>query len=115
MCIRDRLALASASKNSPLVLEKLGLSSFFQKAVNPATLKHGKPNPEIFSRGAELLNLNPAQCIGVEDAAVGVESINAANETSIGIGDPEILADANINFEDTTRLTLANIKFSMNR
>ena len=105
--------LASASKNAPLVLEKLGLSSFFQKAVNPATLKHGKPNPEIFSRGAKLLNLNPAQCIGVEDAAAGIESINAANETSIGIGNPKVLADANINFDDTTQLTLDNIKFSM--
>ncbi|MBP5845253.1 HAD hydrolase-like protein, partial [Lactiplantibacillus plantarum] len=40
------LSLASASKNAPLVLRKLGLSDYFTKAVDPASLKHGKPDPE---------------------------------------------------------------------
>lgn len=104
------LSLASASKNSPLVLKKLGLSDYFPKAVDPATLTHGKPDPEIFRRGAEILDLQPGECIGVEDAAAGVQSINAAGETSIGIGDPQILSAADINFTDTTQLTLANIQ-----
>ncbi|MFC6163924.1 beta-phosphoglucomutase [Lactiplantibacillus dongliensis] len=108
------LSLASASKNSPLVLKHLGLGDFFTKSVDPASLKHGKPDPEIFRRGAEILNLDPAQCIGVEDAAAGVQSINGAGETSIGIGDPKVLAAADINFTDTAQLTLANIKQAMN-
>ena len=104
------LSLASASKNAPLVLSKLGLSAYFTKAVDPTTLTHGKPDPEIFRRGAEILDLAPAACIGVEDAAAGIQSINGAGETSIGIGDPTVLAAADINFTDTTQLTLANIK-----
>lgn len=104
------LSLASASKNSPLVLKKLGLGDYFPKSVDPASLKHGKPDPEIFRRGAEILNLDPTQCIGVEDAAAGVQSINGAGETSIGIGDPKVLAAADINFTDTAQLTLANIQ-----
>ncbi|MCB5220084.1 beta-phosphoglucomutase [Lactiplantibacillus pentosus] len=110
-----QMSLASASKNSPLVLKKLGLSRFFTKAVDPTTLKHGKPDPEIFRRGAELLALDPSQCIGVEDAAAGVAAINAAGETSIGIGNPETLASADINFTKTTLLTLDNIKSAMDR
>ncbi|MFB9769120.1 beta-phosphoglucomutase [Lactiplantibacillus modestisalitolerans] len=108
-----QLSLASASKNSARVLAKLGLSAVFTKAVDPTTLTHGKPDPEIFRRGAELLNLDPAQCIGVEDAAAGIQSINGAGETSIGIGDPQVLAAADINFKDTAELTLANIKARM--
>lgn len=104
------LSLASASKNAPLVLSKLSLNDYFTKTVDPATLAHGKPDPEIFLRGAEILDLAPAACIGVEDAAAGVQSINGAGETSIGIGDPTVLAAADINFTDTTQLTLANIK-----
>ncbi|VDG20928.1 beta-phosphoglucomutase [Lactobacillus sp.] [Lactiplantibacillus mudanjiangensis] len=107
------LSLASASKNSPRVLDHLGLADYFTKSVDPASLKHGKPDPEIFRRGAEILNLDPAQCIGVEDAAAGVQSINGAGETSIGIGDPKVLAAADINFTDTTQLTLANIQQAM--
>ena len=108
------LSLASASKNSPLVLKKLGLGDYFPKSVDPATLKHGKPDPEIFRRGAEILSLDPAACIGIEDAAAGVQSINGAGETSVGIGDPKILAAADINFTETAQLSLANIKAALN-
>ncbi|MFB9768747.1 beta-phosphoglucomutase [Lactiplantibacillus modestisalitolerans] len=109
-----QLALASASKNSPLVLEQLGLAGYFSERVDPTKLKRGKPDPEIFTRGAELLNLPPAACIGVEDAKAGVEAINAAGELSIGIGDPTILGAAAINFNDTSELTLANIEQALN-
>ena len=105
-----QLSLASASKNSPLVLEQLGLADYFSARVDPATLKHGKPDPEIFARGAAILNLRPDECIGVEDAKAGVQSINAAGETSIGIGDVQTLAAADINFTSTEDLTLANIE-----
>ncbi|ETY75573.1 beta-phosphoglucomutase [Lactiplantibacillus fabifermentans] len=105
-----QLSLASASKNSPLVLEQLGLADYFSARVDPATLKHGKPDPEIFARGAAILNLRPDECIGVEDAKAGVQSINAAGETSIGIGDLQTLAAADINFTSTKDLTLANIE-----
>ena len=107
------LSLASASKNAPKVLEKLQLTTYFPKIVDPKPFTKGKPDPEIYLKGAELINLKPEQCIGVEDAAAGVESINAAGETSIGIGDKQILKDADINFEDTGEMTLTNIQKQM--
>lgn len=103
------LSLASASKNAPRVLGKLELTDYFPKIVNPADLKHGKPDPEIYTRGAELLNLDPAQCIGLEDAAAGVQAINAAGETSLGIGDAVELGAADMVFPDTASVTLDNI------
>lgn len=105
-----KLSLASASKNSPLVLKQLGLSMYFKNKIDPTTLKHGKPDPEIFARGAEVLNLKPEECVGIEDAKAGVQSINGAGELSIGIGDKNILSEADINFADTSELTLENIK-----
>lgn len=107
------LSLASASKNAPKVLQKLNLTDYFPKIVDPKTLTHGKPDPEIYLKGAELIDLKPEQCIGVEDAAAGVESINAAGETSIGIGDKTILKDADVNFADTAEMTLKNIEAQM--
>ncbi|MFD1418011.1 beta-phosphoglucomutase [Companilactobacillus keshanensis] len=105
-----QLSLASASKNSPLVLEQLGLAMYFKNKIDPTTLKHGKPDPEIFARGAEVLNLKPEECVGIEDAKAGVQSINGAGELSVGIGDKNILSEADINFADTSELTLENIK-----
>ena len=104
------IALASASKNAPTVLEKLQLSEYFEKVVNPALLSKGKPDPEIYTKGAEILDLAPEQCIGIEDAEVGIAAINGAGETSIGIGSADILKDADIVFASTDELTLANIE-----
>lgn len=107
------ISLASSSKNSPKVLEELDLAKYFDERVDPATLTHGKPDPEIYRRGAEILNLKPEECIGLEDATAGITAINGANETSIGIGDPKILNEADINFNDTSEVTLENIKKAM--
>lgn len=104
-----RVSLASASKNAPTILRHLGLTDYFEKIVDPATLSHGKPDPEIFLRAAEIINLKPEQCLAIEDATAGIAGINAANETSIGIGDPKILHDADMVFTDTRDLTLAHI------
>ncbi|MDR4934179.1 beta-phosphoglucomutase [Companilactobacillus paralimentarius] len=108
------ISLASSSKNSPKVLEALDLEKYFDARVDPSTLKNGKPDPEIYVRGAEVLNLIPEECIGLEDAVSGIKSVNGAHETSVGIGDPEILNEADINFTDTSQVTLANIKKAMN-
>ncbi|QMU07344.1 beta-phosphoglucomutase [Levilactobacillus suantsaii] len=105
-----KLSLASASKNAPRVLDKLGLTDYFPEIVDPASLTHGKPDPEIYTKGAQLLNLDPAQCIGLEDAAAGVQAINAAGETSLGIGDASELSAADMVFADTAQVTLANIQ-----
>ncbi|WDT66695.1 beta-phosphoglucomutase [Companilactobacillus crustorum] len=107
------ISLASSSKNSPRVLEKLNLAKYFNERVDPATLKHGKPDPEIYRRGAEILNLKPEECIGLEDAIAGVKSINGAGETSLGIGDSKLLHEADIIFKDTSQVTLENIKNAM--
>lgn len=108
------ISLASSSKNSPKVLEALDLEKYFDARVDPSTLKNGKPDPEIYVRGAEVLNLKPEECIGLEDAVSGIKSVNGAHETSVGIGDPEILNEADINFTDTSQVTLTNIKKAMN-
>ncbi|GAB6091921.1 beta-phosphoglucomutase [Furfurilactobacillus curtus] len=107
------ISLASASKNAPTILKHIGLSDYFTKIVDPATLSKGKPDPEIYTRGAEILNLPPEACAGVEDAAAGVAAINGAHETSIGIGDANELSAADIIFSETSALTLANIEAQM--
>ncbi|WMT41322.1 HAD-IA family hydrolase [Paenibacillus sp. D2_2] len=89
-----RTGLASASHNAPFILDKLGLRHYFDVIVDPGTLQNGKPDPEIFLTAAKLLQLSPDNCVGIEDAAAGVEAINRADMYSIGVGDPIILSHA---------------------
>ncbi|WED24818.1 beta-phosphoglucomutase [Vibrio sp. JC009] len=103
------MALASASKNAPFIIERLGLQDYFANIVDPATLKANKPDPEIFVRGAEMLGVEAAQCVGVEDAEAGVESIQAAGMFAVGVGDANALAKADLLLSDTAQLSLSEI------
>lgn len=83
------MVLASSSYNAPLIVEKLSLP--FAHIVNPADVVHGKPAPDIYVQAAQLLSLEPENCIGVEDAASGVEAVTGAGMYCVGIGDAGLL------------------------
>lgn len=105
-----KLALASASKNAPLILHQLELEDLFDARVDPATLKHGKPDPEIYIRAQELLGLEKNEVISFEDAPAGVKSIKAAGQFAVGIGDPVVLKGADYIVGSTSALDLAEIE-----
>jgi alpha,alpha-trehalose phosphorylase len=91
-----RIALASASRNAPTLIERLGIAALFDHVVNPASVAAGKPAPDIFLAAAAALGVQPAECVGVEDAAAGVAAIRAAGMFVVGIGDARNLAAADI-------------------
>ncbi|MBZ5964721.1 beta-phosphoglucomutase [Leuconostoc gelidum subsp. gelidum] len=106
-------SIASASKNAPKILEKLGIIDDFVGIVDPATLSHGKPDPEIFTKAGDILKLSPSQIIGLEDASAGVEAIKAAGQTALGIGLAAKSASPNLWVASTTEISLANIAAGM--
>jgi beta-phosphoglucomutase len=104
-----RLGLASVSKNAFTVMDSLGLRQEFDVIVDAATIKKGKPDPEIFLTAAKLLNVDPSACIGIEDAAAGVESIKDAGMFAVGVGSVDSLAKADIIYSSTEQLSLSSI------
>lgn len=58
---------------------------YFQCLVTVDDVQNGKPHPEPFLRGAELLNLAAANCIVVENAPLGIESARKAGMTVIAV------------------------------
>ncbi len=92
-------SIASASKNAPHILEKLGIKERFEHIVDPNTLVKGKPDPEIFIRAAEAIGITPEEAIGFEDAQAGIEGIKGANMFAVGVsvGEPLHGADLIVN------------------
>lgn len=88
------IALASASRNAPLLLERLGIAALFDAVIDPTSVAAGKPAPDIFLAAAEALGVAPAQMLGVEDSAAGIQAIRAAGMPALGIGDPTVLSAA---------------------
>jgi beta-phosphoglucomutase len=91
-----KTALASASRNAPLLLEKLGIADLFDYVVDANHISRAKPDPEIFLAAARGLGLAPSECLGVEDAAAGIVSIHSAGMRAVGIGQHDALASADL-------------------
>ena len=91
--------LGSASKNAPLILQKVGLYDRFKGIVDGNDVSKAKPDPEVFLKGAAKLDAFPKNCVVVEDAIAGVQAANKAGMYSIGIGDAKVLKEADHVFE----------------
>ncbi len=107
-------ALGSASKNAPLILEKVGLYDKFTAIVDGNDVTKAKPDPEVFLLGANKLNMDPSNCIVVEDATAGIQAANAAKMLSIGIGNDKVLSEANYVFKDMTEISIDFMKELIN-
>ena len=104
------IALGSASKNAQPILEKVGLLSYFESIVDGNSVTKAKPDPEVFLIAANDLKMKPEDCIVFEDSVAGIQAANIANMISIGIGDQEILHEADYNFKDFTKMDKKFIK-----
>lgn len=89
-----KLGLASASRNAPALLQKLGIADCFDYIADAGRIVRAKPDPAIFLDVAAALGVPAHRCIGVEDAAAGIEAIHAAGMAAIGIGDARALRHA---------------------
>lgn len=80
------LAVGSASKNAPVILEKTGLMPYFDKISCGLDTTKSKPDPEVFLVAAKKLGLPPEECLVVEDSAAGIEAAAAGGMKSFGVG-----------------------------
>ncbi|MBP6102922.1 MAG: beta-phosphoglucomutase [Leptotrichiaceae bacterium] len=102
-------SIASASKNAPHILEKLGIKERFAHIVDPNTLVKGKPDPEIFVRAAEAIGIKPEEAIGFEDAQAGIEGIKGANMFAVGVSVGEPLHGADLIINSLEEIDLAKL------
>ena len=80
------LAVGSASKNAPVILEKTGLMPYLDKISCGLDTTKSKPDPEVFLVAAKKLGLPPEECLVVEDSAAGIEAAAAGGMKSLGVG-----------------------------
>jgi beta-phosphoglucomutase len=79
------VATASPPENIPFILDKLDLRRYFKAVVGGAEIQHGKPNPEIFLKSAQVLGIEPTRCLAFEDALGGIEAARRAGMDAVMI------------------------------
>lgn len=89
-----KIALGSASKNTGIIMERLGLREAFDYIVDGTMIVNTKPDPEVFVKSMEYYGLLPEECIVFEDAAAGIEAGHRGSMRCVGIGKKEDLPEA---------------------
>ncbi len=100
-----KVAVASSSeeKNIKENLEKIGVLHFCDAVIGGNMVNHSKPDPEIYLKAADMINVLPEQCIGIEDSANGILSVYRAGMKAV------MIPDLDEPKEETERLLYAKL------
>lgn len=101
-----KIALGSASKNAPFILEKLGIHDLFDAVVDGNMVSRAKPDPEVFLTAVRLLGLKPEECCVFEDAQAGIEAAKAAGCLAIAVDKAESLVGADMTLHTLSQFQL---------
>ena len=71
--------------NVEFTLNGAGILKYFRAIVDGSQVKRAKPAPEVYLRCAELLGVEPANCIVFEDSPVGIKAARAAGMRAVGL------------------------------
>ncbi len=90
-----RLAVGSSAppENVDLILDAGSLREFFVASVNGKQVTHGKPAPDVFLIAAQELGCDPARCVVIEDAPVGIVAARAAGMRAVAVATTNDEAD----------------------
>lgn len=94
-----KLAIGSSSKNAKRILGRLGLGSYFDAVSDGTNIQKSKPEPEVFLKTAEFLQMEPDKCLVVEDAEAGIEAAARGGFDSAGIGEAALCEEASYKIE----------------
>ena len=89
-----KIALGSASKNAPYILEKLEIRDLFDAVVDGNAVQKAKPDPEVFLKAANGLGLPPSLCCVFEDSQAGIDAALAAGFHTVAIDKGDVLTGA---------------------
>lgn len=91
-----KIALGSASKNAMMILNNLGIVQLFDVIIDGNKVNRTKPDPEVFVKAVQELGLASDDCIVFEDAVAGIEAAKNAGIATVGIGDRNVLSEADM-------------------
>jgi beta-phosphoglucomutase len=104
-----RIAVGSSSQNARLLLRQMEILEIFDAVVDGNDAP-GKPDPAIFLRVAELLEMEPTECIVVEDAEEGVRAAQRAGMPVLTIGPLQHFSSHVTRVDALTEVTLEQLQ-----
>ena len=89
-----KIALGSASRNAPTILEVTNMQHYFEVVIDGNKTTRSKPDPQVFQMGATELGVAPNEAVVFEDSIKGLNAALTGGFFAVGIGNPEQLGHA---------------------
>ena len=90
------ITLGSSSMNANLILEKIGIRSYFDAIFDGHSVVNGKPAPDIFLKSSNHLKIDPSEAIIFEDSYKGIEAALSGGFYAVGVGKHKNLSRAHV-------------------
>lgn len=81
------VATATDKPRAEMYLKSVGILEYFDIMVCGPMVENGKPAPDIYLKSCELLNLEPSECLALEDSPNGIMSAYKAGCIPVMIPD----------------------------
>lgn len=107
------IATSAPKVNIDFVLQKTSTSRFFNKIFDASSVKKGKPDPEIYLKTMNSLQILPEKCIVIEDSLNGILAAKTAGAKVIGITtthNARELPQVNLLIDNFEQLTLSSLE-----
>lgn len=111
------IGTSAPRSNVDFVLDHTGLRNYFPIILDQSHVEHGKPNPEIYLKTAQALNLPPEQTIVFEDSLSGIEAAQRAGARVVGVTTthtPAELKHCDLVITDFTHVALESLASMLN-
>jgi len=79
------VASSTHRENIETIFDAMGLRRYFRAVVTSEDVSHGKPDPEVFLKSAEMIGREARNCVVIEDAHVGIAAGRAAGAKVIAV------------------------------
>lgn len=85
--IKMGIATSNSRELATCVLEEKGIIDYFGVIVTGCDVNAGKPNPDVYLKAAEVLNVKPEKCLVFEDVPQGIMAGKNADMTTCAVED----------------------------
>ncbi len=87
------IATSAEKDNVDFILDAIHCTGLFDVIVDSSMIRKGKPDPEVFLKAAQLLEVKPENCIIFEDSLKGIEASLRAGMKVVGVATTHYYAE----------------------
>ncbi|MDR9408380.1 MAG: HAD family phosphatase [Balneolaceae bacterium] len=110
--IKAAVGTSAPIENLNFIMDSLDLRHYFDAFLHSADVSEGKPNPEIYLKAADRLEIDPKFCVVFEDSVAGVKAGLNADMKVVGVATthtPDEFNGAHLVIEDFEGLTMEQL------